>query len=138
MGSRTTGTLFYTSTPRVLDLVTQMTVFNHPVGTNVSMNDDIARHAMGLFGYDWNVSGLSGFGPVGNEQAFPLRYVALFVFARTPNLYEAHAKANTGLVDVFGIMDDCQTNTIQSRHLPSCRWKSYLSYKKIKHHLRSL
>ena len=45
---------------------------------NVSMNDDIARHVMDLFGYDRNVSGLSGFGPVGNDQAFPLRYVALF------------------------------------------------------------
>ena len=40
---------------------------------NVSIHDDIAQHLMDMFGYDRNVSGLSGFGPVGNAEAFPLR-----------------------------------------------------------------
>lgn len=41
---------------------------------NVTMHGDIARHVMDVFGYDRNVSGLSGFGPVGNTEAFPLRW----------------------------------------------------------------
>ena len=40
---------------------------------NASLDNDIARQLMSVFGYDRNVSGLSGFGPVGNDQAFPLR-----------------------------------------------------------------
>ena len=40
---------------------------------NASMHSDIARHVIDMFGYDRNVSGLSGFGPVGNTEAFPLR-----------------------------------------------------------------
>ena len=39
----------------------------------VSLDQEIARQLFTKFGYERNVSGLSGFGPVGNDEAFPLR-----------------------------------------------------------------
>lgn len=59
---------------------------------NITLDNMMALYAMGVFGFDRNVSGLSGFGPVGNDQAFPLRWGEVI-----PLLFIKHL-ANTRVV----------------------------------------
>lgn len=53
---------------------------------SVHLEADIARSIFRVFGYSRNVSIMSGYGPLGNDNQIPLRFVCSFV-----NVYKPRA-----------------------------------------------